>query len=307
MALKGKDQPGDEWPSGVTRSMRRAYHACTSYADHNVGVVLEALKQGGLWGSTIVALWGDHGYQLGEHGQWDKHTNFNVATHTPMIIRVPGHTDRGVDSLQIAETIDLYPTIIGAALGHAVPSCPADSSNTKVCTHGTSLLPLISHPTKAVKTAAFSVYPRPVPKSSYTDAINRASLLESTPTDSLAPAEVSPSERTTADASPPEGTTQRERRRGHRGSPCFRPGGCAMGYSMLTFLEGHLYRYTQWVLKPGVHRRPNWHVTYGRELYNHSSDPAENVNIIGRMQHTHLLERLTNQLVGGKAWEGLPS
>ena len=60
-----------------------------------MGTVLSALEDGGLAPTTVVAFWGDHGWQLGEHGLWDKHTNFNLATRAPMLLAVPGVTDIG--------------------------------------------------------------------------------------------------------------------------------------------------------------------------------------------------------------------
>ena len=65
-------------PDGVVKYLRRAYYAATSYADHNVGRVLRAVEAAQL--DPIVILFGDHGWQLGEHGEWDKHTNFDLAT-----------------------------------------------------------------------------------------------------------------------------------------------------------------------------------------------------------------------------------
>jgi len=158
-------------PDAKTREMRRAYYASTTYADYNVGRVMAHLEEVGLADSTIVAFWGDHGYQLGEHGQWDKHTNFDIATHAPVMIKVPGLTDGGVVTRQVTEAVDIMPTLAELALGEKIPGCPRDSSNVTLCTEGLSLAPLIQQPEKPVKQAALSVYPRedyyPLPGVSY--------------------------------------------------------------------------------------------------------------------------------------------
>ena len=77
------------------RELRHGYYACVSYADAQVGKVLHALKRLGLEKNTIVVLWGDHGYALGEQERWCKGTNFELDTRVPLIIRVPGMTDPG--------------------------------------------------------------------------------------------------------------------------------------------------------------------------------------------------------------------
>ena len=82
-------------PNDLTLAMRRAYYAAVSYTDGLVGQVLEALEQEGLSDSTVVSFWGDHGWQLGEHGEWCKHTNFEVGILDSVIkwkhFRVTGH------------------------------------------------------------------------------------------------------------------------------------------------------------------------------------------------------------------------
>jgi len=76
--------------------------------------VLDLLEQLGLAESTIVMLWGDHGWQLGEHAEWCKHTNFEIATHAPLILSVPGATDTGLRSSKLVEFVDIFPTLVEA-------------------------------------------------------------------------------------------------------------------------------------------------------------------------------------------------
>jgi iduronate 2-sulfatase len=78
------------------RELRRAYYAALSYADSELGRILDELVDLGLYENTIVVFWGDHGWQLGEHAGWGKLTNFEIATRVPFMIRVPGVTDGGI-------------------------------------------------------------------------------------------------------------------------------------------------------------------------------------------------------------------
>jgi iduronate 2-sulfatase len=84
------------------------YYACVSYTDAQVGKILEALKELKLDRSTLVILWGDHGWNLREHGLWCKHCNFETSLHTPLIVKVPGKR-QVVASDQVVEYVDIYP------------------------------------------------------------------------------------------------------------------------------------------------------------------------------------------------------
>ncbi|XP_060588984.1 iduronate 2-sulfatase-like [Ruditapes philippinarum] len=147
-------------PDQVTLDLRRAYYSAVTFVDSLVGDVITEVNRLGLSSNTIISFVGDHGYQLGEHGEWCKHTNFEIATHAPMMIRVPGLTDHGITTSKLTEFVDLYPTIVEAAGLGKVPLCPEDSSHTKVCHEGTSLLPLIKNQNVTLKRLAFSQYPR---------------------------------------------------------------------------------------------------------------------------------------------------
>ena len=87
------------------------YHAATSFMDAQLGRVLDALDETGLSKTTIVILWGDHGWHLGDHGLWCKHTNFEQAAHIPFIMSVPGVTPAGSRCSSLVETVDIYPTL----------------------------------------------------------------------------------------------------------------------------------------------------------------------------------------------------
>lgn len=91
-------------------TMIHGYRACVSYVDAQIGRVLDALKETRLDKNTIVVLWGDHGWNLREHGLWCKHCNFNTSLHAPLITKVPG-IEGGKKSDALVEFVDIYPTL----------------------------------------------------------------------------------------------------------------------------------------------------------------------------------------------------
>ena len=95
----------------LRREYTQAYHACVSFIDAQIGIVLEALAQSGHANDTIVVFISDHGYQLGEHFQWGKVTLFETCARVPLIIRGPGTTRAGTRSHGLVELVDLFPTL----------------------------------------------------------------------------------------------------------------------------------------------------------------------------------------------------
>ena len=91
--------------------VRRHYAACVSYADAQVGKVLSELKRTGADKNTIVVLWGDHGWHLGEHSIWGKHSLFEESLHAPLIIQYPKLKHKGKKTNAIVETLDIFPTL----------------------------------------------------------------------------------------------------------------------------------------------------------------------------------------------------
>ena len=134
-------------PEDVGQDMIRAYRASVSYVDHQIGRVLRYLDQLSACGDTVVVLWSDHGYQLGEHDLWEKHTNFELSTRSPLIVRTPGVGEGRTRAL--VESVDLFPTLVELA------GLPPSSG-----LEGTSLVPLLTQPDRPWKRAAFSQYPR---------------------------------------------------------------------------------------------------------------------------------------------------
>lgn len=136
---------GDE----QARDLIRAYFAATTYTDALIGQVLSELKRLGLDRNTIVCVWGDHGWKLGEHGSWSKHTNFEIDTRAPLIFRVPDQQRVGTKTKALAEFVDVYPTL-AELCGLPTPDG----------VEGSSLAPSIADPDRPGKKAAFSQYPR---------------------------------------------------------------------------------------------------------------------------------------------------
>ncbi len=148
----------------IVLDLRRAYYSLVSYVDSLVGQLLHKIDELGLAKNTIITFLGDHGWQLGEHGEWMKQTNFELATRIPMMVHVPGKTNKGIATDQLVEAVDLYPTIVDAAGLPSLPLCPVERSNeTMLCTEGTSLMPLMNNQSAHWKTAVFSQFPRKLP------------------------------------------------------------------------------------------------------------------------------------------------
>ena len=134
-------------PDWKTKELRHAYYAATSYADHELGRVIDELYNQGLEDDTIIVFWGDHGWQLGEHAEWQKQTLFEIANRVPFMIRIPGVTDNGMKTSKLVELVDLFPTLVEAAGFEPLKMCPKNSTETILCTEGRSMLPLFEDPT----------------------------------------------------------------------------------------------------------------------------------------------------------------
>jgi iduronate 2-sulfatase len=104
----GRDPEGD---LAYARLIRRAYAAAASYVDAQAGRVLAAIEALGLADNTIVVVWGDHGFLLGEHAIWGKHCLYDRALRSPLLIRTPGLVQPGRASAAIVETVDIFPTL----------------------------------------------------------------------------------------------------------------------------------------------------------------------------------------------------
>jgi arylsulfatase A-like enzyme len=136
-------------PDELARKLIHAYRAATSFTDANIGRVLAELDRLGLRENTIVVMWGDHGWKLGEHASWCKHSNMENDTNAPLIIAAPGDKAAGQATTALVEFVDIYPTLCELA---ALP-LPDHLQ-------GVSMKRLLDDPQLPWKTAAFSQYPR---------------------------------------------------------------------------------------------------------------------------------------------------
>lgn len=139
-------------PDDIQRKLIHGYYASISYTDVQIGKVLDAVDRLGLADNTIIVLWGDHGYHLGELGMWTKHVNYEKATRIPIVFIAPGVTKANSVTKAHAETADIYPTLAELA-GLPQPTGPQPIS-------GKSLVPVLKDPSKRVRDHAFHCFPR---------------------------------------------------------------------------------------------------------------------------------------------------
>lgn len=146
-----RDMPKDEHlDAATTRTLRHGYHACVSYIDAQIGKLLATLDQLGLAQNTIVLLWGDHGFSLGEKDRWCKGTNFERDTRVPLLIRAPGLKAPGAAAAGLVELVDVFPTLAELA------ALPAPQH-----LDGRSLVPMLADPQAPGRDAVLSQFARP--------------------------------------------------------------------------------------------------------------------------------------------------
>ena len=136
-------------PKEDAKRLIHGYAACISYVDALIGKVVGALDELGLAENTIVVLWGDHGWKLGEHAMWCKHTNYEDDTHVTLVVHDPRAKAKGSNTNALVEFVDIYPTLC-ELVGLELPKH----------LEGTSFAPLLDAPKTPWKKAAFSQYPR---------------------------------------------------------------------------------------------------------------------------------------------------
>lgn len=201
------------------RRLRHGYYACISYVDAQVGRVIDELDALGLRESTVVLLFADHGWHLGEYGLWGKTTNYELDARAPLIVRTPTVQQPGTPTDALVEFIDFYPSLSELA-GLPVPANLP----------GRSFAPLMQDPAQAWKEQAISQYPRG----------GNADL-----------------------------------------------GGKTMGYTMRT----QEWRYVEWIDRESG-------TIVDRELYDHTTDTSESINVAGHKKHRKLVQNLSEQLHG---------
>jgi len=133
----------------TVRLLRHGYYASVSYIDALLGDLFEHMKKIGIYDNTIIIVWGDHGWKLGDHNSWGKMTNYNIDLKVPMIIRYPNQKIRGAQTFEITELIDMFPSL-----------CELAEVPVPDYMQGTSFVPLLTNPERPWKKAAFSQFHR---------------------------------------------------------------------------------------------------------------------------------------------------
>jgi iduronate 2-sulfatase len=136
----------------VAKQLVHGYYASVSYVDAQIGKVIAGLHYLGLSDNTIVVLWGDHGFHLGDLGIWTKHTNYEQANRIPILITAPGVTKPNTSTQQLAESVDIFPTLAELA-GLPAPAGPQ-------AIDGLSLVPVLKDPSARIRDHAYHIYPR---------------------------------------------------------------------------------------------------------------------------------------------------
>ena len=132
----------------LAKMLRHGYYACVSYVDAQLGLMLDALDEAGMCEDTIIVVWGNHGWYLGDMGVWGKATNYEISTRVSLIAWTPDMKVRGNSTKALVERVDMYPTLCELA-GVPLPEH----------LEGHSFVPLLDKPGRPWKKAAFSQYP----------------------------------------------------------------------------------------------------------------------------------------------------
>lgn len=244
----------------LSRTLLHGYMACTSYVDAQIGRVMTALDEAGIRENTIVIVWGDHGWHLGDMGIWGKATNYEIATRVPLMIWTPNmpSKNRGSKTEALVELVDMYPTLCELA-GLQLPEH----------LEGHSFAPLLQNPTRPWKSAAFSQYPNPALREWAANPI----------TPDMRKLFFGPLIRDVESAITGQQGEKWNRELFERH---------LMGYTMRT----DRYRLVAWQ----DHRDPQKKPLFV-ELYDHRSDPNETRNIASEQQE--LVQRLLKQMRAG--------
>ena len=242
----------------TSRQLLRAYYACTSFVDAQIGRVLAELDALDLRDNTIIVVWGDHGWHLGEYGIWGKATDFEVATRVPLIVWTPDMVKRGTKTEGLVEFVDIYPTLCELA-GLPVPPGLA----------GRSFVPQLNDPAAPGKDAAFSQFPCPALREWAARPLSpamRQTYFGPIITNVEAKLKIEFGDRYNADLFSNDLT----------------------GYTMRT----DRYRLTLWLDDRDLTAPP-----LAVELYDHMKDPHETVNVADRPANAVLVKTLTARLL----------
>ncbi|MEP2689027.1 sulfatase [Maribacter dokdonensis] len=242
------------------KNLKRAYLATVSYVDAQIGKMLKALEEEGLRDNTIIMLWSDHGWHLGDMGIWGKATNYEIATRVPLIVSTPNMPDavRGSKTNALVELVDMYPTLCELA-GVSIPES----------VEGQSFKPLLTNPNMEWKTAAFTQFPSPALREWAANPLSKG-MRET----SFGPLLEEVEDRIKKQQGDKWNRDLFENR--------------LMGYSMRT----SQYRFTVWKDYTDTKAKPIFF-----ELYDHKNDPTETVNIAN--ENPKIVEELLVQFNKG--------
>ncbi|MEM9227055.1 MAG: sulfatase [Verrucomicrobiota bacterium] len=135
----------DPVPDEMAADLIHGYYACVSFIDAQIGKLVEALKEKGIYDETLIVIWGDHGFKLGDHGEWAKDTNFELDARIPLIIKPPEGISGVNDTQALAELVDVMPTMLEIA-GLPIPET----------VQGVSLVPVLNDPSAKVRDFALT-------------------------------------------------------------------------------------------------------------------------------------------------------
>ena len=146
----GQNGPDSPLSESLSQKLRQAYFACVTFTDAQIGLIIDKLKEEGIYDNTAIILIGDHGWHLGDNAMWGKQANFERTTRAPFIVKAPKGKEKQVSKNDaLTEFVDIYPTI-----------CEFASVPTPSFVEGTSVIPLLYNDKLEWKSAAFSEHPR---------------------------------------------------------------------------------------------------------------------------------------------------
>jgi iduronate 2-sulfatase len=145
----GHPTSGYQMNEDTARILRQGYYASVSYIDALFGDLIAHLKQLRIYDNTIIIVWGDHGFKLGDHNSWGKMTNYNIDLQVPLLIHYPNQKIKGAQTFALTELVDIFPSLCELA-GIEIPTYM----------QGASFVPLLSNPDMPWKKAAFSQFHR---------------------------------------------------------------------------------------------------------------------------------------------------
>ncbi|CAH0545961.1 unnamed protein product [Brassicogethes aeneus] len=244
MKLLNISYPFGPMPDKTTKKIIQSYNTATTYIDDLIGKLIKHVDK-----NTITVITADHGWSMGEHGEFSKFSNFQTATKVPLIINIPNLLQNTIYIDNFVELVDIFPSLVDiTGVSKALELCPF-GTKMELCTEGRSFVRLLKDkPIKKKtlsKTAIFTQYPRP----------------------STYPQKKPDSDRATVKDIK------------------------IMGYSIKT----PKFRYSEWI-KFNQNFTVDWNTIYGKELYDITIDPEENMNLIGRPELSNIEKTLQVKL-----------